>query len=75
MVMLDVILKLANDDPEISRFMKSVDVREVLIKRTVSFLGQRDLTLNDAINLGWFNPKHLKGIPKKAGVESEIPVA
>ena len=63
------------DDPHISRFMKSIEVREVLIKRTVSFLGQRDLTLNDAINLGWFNPKHLKGIPKKAGVESEIPVA
>jgi hypothetical protein len=63
------------DDPQISRFMKSLEVREVLIKRTVSFLGQRDLTLNDAINLGWFNPRHLKGIPKKAGGESESPVA
>ncbi|MGK7947196.1 MAG: transposase, partial [Microcystaceae cyanobacterium] len=49
------------DDPQISRVMKSVEVREVLIKRTVSFLGQRDLTLDDAINLGWFNPRHLRG--------------
>lgn len=29
------------DDPEISRFMKSIEVRKVLIKRTVSFLEQR----------------------------------
>ncbi len=59
------------DDPNITRFMKSVDVRKVLIKRTVSFLLQRDLTLDDAINKGWFNPRHLKGINKKAWVESE----
>jgi hypothetical protein len=63
------------DDPEISRFMKSVEVREVLIKRTGSFLGQRDLTLDDAIRLGWFDPRHFQGIPKKAGGESESPVA
>ncbi|ACK69716.1 transposase IS605 OrfB [Gloeothece citriformis PCC 7424] len=63
------------DDPHISRFMKSNEVREVLIKRTVSFLEQRDLTLDDAINLGWFNPRHLKGISKEAGGRSESPVA
>jgi hypothetical protein len=63
------------DDPEINRFMKSIEVRKVLIKRTVSFLEQRDLTLDDAIGLGWFEPRHLKGIPKKAGGKSESPVA
>ena len=63
------------DDPDLTRFMKSVDVRKVLIKRTVSFLLERDLTIEDAINRGWFNPKHLKGIGKKAEVESETSVA
>ncbi|MGK7946177.1 MAG: transposase [Microcystaceae cyanobacterium] len=54
------------DDPNISQFMKSTDVRKVLIKRTVSFLLQRDLTLDDAINQGSFNPRHLRGINLKA---------
>nr|MDJ0731519.1 transposase [Crocosphaera sp.] len=63
------------DDPNITRFMKSVDVRKVLIKRTVSFLLQRDLTLDDAIEKGWFDPRHLRGISKKAWVESEPLVA
>ncbi len=54
------------DDPNITRFMKSVDVRKVLIKRTVSFLLQRDLTIFDAIEKGWFDPRHLRGISKKA---------
>ncbi|MDJ0717975.1 MAG: transposase, partial [Prochloraceae cyanobacterium] len=44
------------DDPDITRFMKSADVRKVLIERTVSFLLLRDLTLEDAINKGWFDP-------------------
>ncbi len=59
------------DDPNLSRFMKSIDVRKVLIKRTVSFLLQRDLTLDDAIDRGWFDPRHLRGINLKAWVESE----
>ena len=63
------------DDPNIGRFMKSIDVRKILIQRTVSFLLQRDLTLGDAINLGWFDPRHLKGIDKKAWVESETLMA
>ena len=54
------------DDPNITRFMKSTDVRKVLIERTVSFLLQRDLTLFDAIEKGWFNPRHLRGINLKA---------
>lgn len=53
------------DDTHISRYMKSVDVRKVLIKRTVAFLRLRDMTIDDAINQGWFNPRHLKGICKK----------
>ncbi len=62
-------------DSDISRFMKTVDVRRVLIKRTVSFLLEMDLTLQEAINRGWFDSRHLKGISKKAEVESETSVA
>ncbi|MDJ0581122.1 transposase [Crocosphaera sp.] len=54
------------DDPKITRFMKSTDVRKVLIERTVSFLLQRDLTIFDAIEKGWFDPRHLRGIDKRA---------
>ncbi len=50
------------DDSGITRFMKSVDVRKVLIKRTVSFLLSMDLTLSDAINKGWFDPRHLRDV-------------
>ncbi|MGK7897307.1 MAG: transposase [Xenococcus sp. (in: cyanobacteria)] len=58
------------DDTHISRYMKFVDVRKVLIKRTVAFLRSRDMTIDDAINEGWFNPKHLVGICKKGmGIE------
>ena len=58
------------DDTHISRYMKTVDVRKVLIQRTVAFLQSRDMTIDDAINEGWFNPRHLKGICKKGmGIE------
>ncbi|MDJ0716626.1 MAG: hypothetical protein QNJ54_20830, partial [Prochloraceae cyanobacterium] len=63
------------DDPDITRFMKSADVRKVLIERTVSFLLLRDLTLEDAIDKGWFDPRHLRGIGKRAWVKSETLVA
>ena len=53
------------DDTHIGRYMKTVDVRKVLIKRTVAFLRSRDMTIDDAIDKGWFNPKHLVGICKK----------
>ncbi len=51
--------------------MQSIDVRKVLIKRTVSFLLQMDLTLDDAIEKGWFDPRHLKGIDKKLILSSK----
>ncbi len=59
-------------DSEISLYMKSVEVRKVLIKRTVSFLLLRGLTLNDAIDRGWFNPIHLRHLKtsEKARVKS-----
>ena len=53
------------DDTHITRYMKTVDVRKVLIKRTVAFLRSRDMTIEDAINEGWFNPRHFQGICKK----------
>ncbi len=59
-------------DTEISLYMKSVSVRKVLIKRTVSFLLSRGLTLADAIDRGWFNPRHLRHLKtsEKARVKS-----
>ncbi|MEM9274177.1 MAG: transposase [Cyanobacteria bacterium P01_F01_bin.143] len=59
-------------DPEISVYMKSVEVRKVLITRTVSFLLSRGLTLDDAIDRGWFNPRHLRHLKtsEKARVKS-----
>lgn len=64
-------------DPEISLYMKSVEVRKVLIKRTVSFLLSRGLTLDDARDRGWFNPRHLrqKKTSEKARVKSNPLVA
>jgi hypothetical protein len=62
-------------DPRIGRFMKAIEVREVLIERTVSFLESRGFTLDDAINFGWFDNRHLRGISKKARGESESLVA
>ena len=53
------------DDADLSRSMKSIDVRKVLIKRTVAFLRLRDMTIDTAIDKGWFNPRHLVGICKK----------
>ena len=68
--MLTLIIEARFDDTHITRYMKTVDVRKVLIKRTVAFLQSRDMTIEDAINLGWFNPKHLIGICKKGmGIE------
>ena len=49
-VMLYARLETRLDDPNITPFMKSVDVRRVYEVRTVSFLLQRNLTLDDAIN-------------------------
>ena len=48
--MLHARLETRLDDPNITPFMKSVDVRKVYEVRTVSFLLQRNLTLDDAIN-------------------------
>ena len=64
-------------DPDISLYMKSLDVRKVLIKRTVSFLLSRGLTLADAIDRGWFNPRHLRHLKtsEKARVKSNPLVA
>ena len=58
-------------DTKIPRYLKSIEVRKVLIKRTVSFLRARGFSLEDAINFGWFNSKHLKGITLKKAMALE----
>lgn len=69
-------IKARKEDDGITRYMKSSEVRQVLIARTVSFLAERGLTLQDAINSGWFNPKHLRHQPaSKAAAKSKVAVA
>ncbi|MGK7874294.1 MAG: transposase [Xenococcaceae cyanobacterium] len=55
-------IEARKNDRDITRYMKAVDVRCVLVKRTASFLSRMDLTIDDAIEKGWFDPKHLRGL-------------
>ncbi|NEO34348.1 MAG: transposase, partial [Symploca sp. SIO3C6] len=45
-------------DLEISRFMKKEEVQAVLLRRTARFLKGMELSLTDAVELGWLDPKH-----------------
>ncbi|EGJ34226.1 transposase [Moorena producens 3L] len=45
-------------DKEISRFMTRVEVQAVLLRRTARFLEDMDLSLANAVELGWLDPKH-----------------
>ncbi|NEP03322.1 MAG: transposase [Symploca sp. SIO2E9] len=47
-------------DKEISRFMKKEEVQAVLLRRTARFLKGMGLTLLQAVELGWLDPKHSK---------------
>lgn len=46
-------------DPEVTRYMKSYEVQFVLLRRTAAFLKTLNLTLMDAIQLGWLDTKHI----------------
>ena len=48
-------------EPEIGRYQKAATVQKILLKRTVSFLAQMGLTIDDAVTCGWLHPKHLNG--------------
>jgi hypothetical protein len=61
-------IKTRQDDKDITRFMKHGDVQRVLMNRTVSFLATMDLTVQDAICLGWLDPKHLRGTSARVGM-------
>lgn len=47
-------------DSEITRYMRVEKVHRILLDRTASFLAEMDLTLQDAVNLGWLDAKHLE---------------
>jgi transposase len=47
-------------DKDIHRFMKAEAVQAVLLRRTTQFLEGLGLSLLDAIELGWLDPKHTK---------------
>lgn len=60
-------IEARKDDKDITRYMKHSDVHRVLIRRTASFLAAMSLTLQDAVNRGWLDPKHLQGKKAKTG--------
>ncbi|AOY81838.1 zinc ribbon domain-containing protein [Moorena producens JHB] len=45
-------------DKDISRFMTRVEVQAILLRRTARFLKGMDLSLVDAVKLGWLDSKH-----------------
>lgn len=49
-----------SSDGEITQYLRFDAVAEILIRRTASFLADMDLTLEDAVNRGWLDRKHLK---------------
>lgn len=53
-------IKDRKNEPEITRFTRWDRVHGILIKRTASFLLEMDLTIEDALNRGWLDPKHIK---------------
>jgi len=55
------------NDPLLTRFMRWEDVHAVLMKRTASFLLEMDLTIQDAIDRVWLDPKHIGKSDKKKG--------
>ncbi|NET83892.1 MAG: transposase [Moorea sp. SIO1F2] len=47
-------------DKEITRYMNKTEVQAVLLRRTARFLKGMGLSLLDAVELGWLDPKHSK---------------
>ena len=45
------------NDCEITRWMKHVEVRKILLLRTVRYLASIGKSVTDALNLGWLNSK------------------
>lgn len=44
-------------DGEITRWMKYVEVRQILVQRTVRYLASIGRSVREALDLGWLNPK------------------
>ncbi|NEP51537.1 MAG: transposase [Moorea sp. SIO3C2] len=47
-------------DKDISRYTTRTEVQAVLLRRTARFLKGMGLSLTDAVELGWLDPKHTK---------------
>ena len=47
-------------DKDITRYMGSGEVQAVLLRRTAMFLKLEGKSLEDAVELGWLDPKHRK---------------
>lgn len=65
-------------DNEITRWMKYVEVRKILLLRTVRYLTSIGKSVTDALNLGWLHPKfraealRLEGLVSPAGVAGTV---
>lgn len=69
-------IKFRLEDLEISKYTSFQEVHKILIKRTASFLLEMDLTLENAVEKGWLDPKHLsKSKRSKSKAESKCLVA
>ncbi|WP_424097552.1 zinc ribbon domain-containing protein [Moorena producens] len=53
-------IKDRGTDFEISRYMNKTEVQAVLLRRTARFLEGMGLSMVDAVELGWLDPKHTK---------------
>ncbi|GET40446.1 transposase IS605 OrfB [Microseira wollei NIES-4236] len=63
------------DDAEITRCMSADAVQRILIRRTASFLADMDLSLEEAVNRGWLDRKHLYSAEvKEAPAKDSCPV-
>ncbi len=62
-------------DQDITRYMGSSEVQAVLLRRTAMFLKLQGLSLEDAMELGWLDPKHRKNPEFQRLVSGSLPTS
>lgn len=62
-------------DLDITRYMGSSDVQAVLLRRTAMFLELEGRSLEDAVELGWLDPKHLLNPEFQKLVSGSLPTS
>ncbi|KYC38493.1 transposase [Scytonema hofmannii PCC 7110] len=62
-------------DKEITRYMGASEVQAVLLRRTAMFLKLEGKSLDDAVELGWLDPKHRKNPEFQKLVSGSLPTS